>query len=213
VTTIVVIAKETVAGRVKTRLHPPFSLDEAAQLAAASLSDTLAAVRSMGTNELILYFDGTMLPPGSEDFRVVPQAGGSLDERIGALFDECCGPTVLVGMDTPQLTRRHLSPLLDHWSDDVDAWFGPATDGGFWALGLREPTGDLVRGVPMSVAQTGVHQLDKLAGAGLRVALLSPLTDVDTIDSATEVAADAPFGEFAATFWRLDARESVGALS
>jgi uncharacterized protein len=209
-TTVVVIAKETVAGRVKTRLHPPFSLEEAAELAAASLADTLAAVRSMGDTERVLYFDGTMLPAGAEDFRVIPQSSGSLDERIGALFDQVTGPTILVGMDTPQLSRRLLAPALDNWSDDIDAFFGPATDGGFWALGLRNPDGDLVRGVPMSVEHTGVYQLGKLAGAGLRVALLPPLTDVDTIDSAAEVAAVAPFSEFAATFARFGARGLTG---
>jgi glycosyltransferase A (GT-A) superfamily protein (DUF2064 family) len=211
-TTVVVIAKETVPGKVKTRLHPPFSLEQAAELAAASLSDTLAAVSTLGATERILYFDGTILPAGAEDYRVIPQSLGTLDERIAALFDLVDGPTLLVGMDTPQLSRRHLAHVFANWPTDVDAWFGPATDGGFWALGLREPNGDLVRGVPMSREDTGVHQLNRLSAAGLRVMLLPPLTDVDTIDSAEEVAAIAPDGEFAATLSRFGVRETVGAL-
>lgn len=212
-TTVVVIAKETIPGRVKTRLHPPFSLEQAADLAAASLSDTLATVTALAATERVLYFDGSVLPSGAEAFRVIPQSGGSLDERLGALFDLCEGPTLLVGMDTPQLTPKHLAPVFDEWSPDVDAWFGPATDGGFWALGLREPTGDLLRGVPMSRDDTGAIQLCRLASAGLRVRLLPPLTDVDTIDSAEAVAAIAPHTSFAAALAGMSVLETVGAIA
>jgi glycosyltransferase A (GT-A) superfamily protein (DUF2064 family) len=212
-TSIVVIAKETIPGKVKTRLHPPFSLEQAAELAAASLSDTLRAVSTLGATEQILYFDGTLLPEGADGFRVIPQSAGTLDERIAALFDLCTGPTLLVGMDTPQLSCEHLAPVFDSWPEDVDAWFGPATDGGFWALGLRNPNGDLVRGVPMSRDDTGVIQLCRLTTAGLRVRLLPPLTDVDTVDSARAVAAIAPYGEFAATLNGFGARELTGARS
>jgi glycosyltransferase A (GT-A) superfamily protein (DUF2064 family) len=212
-TTIVVIAKETVPGKVKTRLHPPFSLEEAAELAAASLADTLAAVSTLDATERILYFDGTLLPEGADAFRVVPQVPGTLDERLAALFDLCTGPTLLVGMDTPQLTAEHLAGAINDWPDDVDAWFGPATDGGFWALGMRKPDGDLIRGVPMSREDTGVIQLCRLTAAGLRVRLLAPLTDVDTVESANEVAAVAPHGTFAQTLARICALETVGASS
>jgi uncharacterized protein len=212
-TAVVVIAKETVPGKVKTRLHPPFSLEQAAELAAASLSDTLAAVSTLGATDRILYFDGAALPAGAKDFRVVPQVAGTLDERIAAIFDICSGPTLLVGMDTPQLSRKHLAQVCDNWPTDVDAWFGPATDGGFWALALREPNGELVRGVPMSREDTGVIQLGRLHAAGLRVRLLPPLTDVDTLESANEVAAIAPYSEFAATLAAFDVRQPVGARS
>jgi glycosyltransferase A (GT-A) superfamily protein (DUF2064 family) len=212
VTTIVVIAKETVAGKVKTRLHPPFSLEQAAQLAAASVADTLAAVSELDATERILYFDGTLLPEGSDGYRIIPQASGSLDERIAALFDLVRGPTLLVGMDTPQLSRDHLAPVFESWPTDIDAWFGPATDGGFWALGLREPNGDLVRGVPMSRDDTGLRQLDRLAEAGLRVGLLPQLTDVDTVDSAAEVAAAAPHGRFAGALNSMRMPEPTGIL-
>jgi glycosyltransferase A (GT-A) superfamily protein (DUF2064 family) len=210
-TTVVVIAKETVPGKVKTRLHPAFSYEEAAALAAASLADTLATVRTLGAREQILYFDGVVLPDGADDFTVMPQSTGTLDERIAALFDRLSGPTLLVGMDTPQLARRHVSRVVDAWPDDVDAWFGPATDGGFWGLALRDPNGSLVRGVPMSRDDTGVRQLDRLAAAGLRVSLLPPLTDVDTAQNAFDVAAEAPHGAFAAKLSRITALERAGA--
>lgn len=198
-TTLVVIAKECLPGKVKTRLHPPLTLEQAAEVAAASLGDTLLATDSLPASRRILLFDGNRPPVGSEQFDVIPQTTGPLDERIAALFDLVTGPTVLIGMDTPQLVRDDLAPAFDgEWPDDIDAWYGASTDGGFWALGLRDPDGSLVRGVPMSRDDTGAHQLARLADAGLRVSRLRTLTDVDHIDDAIAAAAAAPDGRFAA---------------
>jgi hypothetical protein len=197
-TTLVVIAKECLPGKVKTRLSPPLSLEQAAVVAAAALDDTLSAVSALPAARRILLFDGQNPPASASGFEIVPQVAGTLDQRLGALFDLVSGPTVLVGMDTPQLAPETLAPVFDEWPSGTDAWFGPANDGGFWALALREPTGDLLRGVPMSQSDTGNHQLNRLSRAGLDVEFLPELTDVDTIEDALEVAAAAPDGRFAA---------------
>lgn len=208
-TTLVVIAKECVPGRVKTRLNPPLSLEQAARVAAASLSDTFRAVASLPATRRILAFEGNLLPDGSEDYEVIPQSSGGLDMRLAAIFDRCSGPTVLIGMDTPQLTADVLAPLFSDWPSDVDAWFGPANDGGFWVLGLAEPDGSLIRGVPMSQDDTGAEQLRRLTDAGLQVRMLPELVDVDTIDDAREVARQARDGEFAHTLRSIDAASEV----
>jgi glycosyltransferase A (GT-A) superfamily protein (DUF2064 family) len=199
VTTLIVLAKECLPGKVKTRLHPPLSLEQAARLAAASLDDTLAQVAGLPATRRVLAFDGEVPPAAAAGYDVVAQVEGGLDARIGAIFDNCTEPAVLIGMDTPQVTIDHLAPVFAVWPDDVDAWFGPAADGGFWALALREPDGDLIRGVPMSRTDTGARQLERLQEAGLRVRMLATLTDVDHIDDAHAVAALAPDGTFAAT--------------
>ena len=152
-TTLVLIAKEPLPGKAKTRLHPPLTLEQAATLAAAAIADTLAAMQSLPATRRILLFEGNHTPAGSEDYDVTGQTIGTLDLRLGAIFDECTEPMLLIGMDTPQLTSDDLAPAFSGWpldGDDVDAWFGPATDGGFWALGMREPRGDLIRGIEMS---------------------------------------------------------------
>jgi glycosyltransferase A (GT-A) superfamily protein (DUF2064 family) len=204
VTTLLVIAKEPRPGRVKTRLTPPFTPEQAAALAEASLVDTLHVLLATPARRRVLVLDGApgpWLPPG---FDVVPQCGGGLDERLAAAFAGCDGPALLIGMDTPQVTPA----LLTVDFADCDAYFGPAEDGGFWALGLADPNPALLRGVPMSTPTTGAVQRARLTAAGLRVRDLPPLRDVDTAYDAELVAAEAPEGQFAKELARL--RTGVG---
>ncbi|GHE86236.1 TIGR04282 family arsenosugar biosynthesis glycosyltransferase [Streptomyces werraensis] len=197
--TLLVIAKEPRPGRVKTRLTPPFTPDEAAALAEAALADTLDAVARTPARRRVLVLDGApgpWLPAGVE---VVPQCAGGLDERLAGAFAGCDGPALLIGMDTPQVTPE----LLTVDFADCDAWFGPAVDGGFWALGLADPDPHLLRGVPMSTPRTGAAQRRRLDG--LRVRDLPLLRDVDTARDAAAVADAAPDGRFAARLARLTA--------
>lgn len=210
---VVVIAKEPVPGRVKTRLTPPFSPAEAATLAEAALADTLAAVAMTPVSRRLLALEGTAgdwLPPG---FDVVRQRGGGLDERLAAAFADAHAtlplPMVLIGMDTPQVTPELLADAAATLvCGDADAVFGPAADGGFWLLGLRRPDRSLLAGVPMSRPDTGRVQLDRLAEAALRVAAVAELTDVDTVREAELVARAIPGSAFAAAF-RLAARTAM----
>jgi uncharacterized protein len=201
VTTLLVIAKEPRPGRVKTRLTPPFTPREAAALAEAALVDTLRTVAATPARRRVLVLDGAPGPWLPRGFDVVPQCGGGLDERLAAAFAGCDGPALLIGMDTPQVTPA----LLTVDFADCDAYFGPAEDGGFWALGLAHPYPELLRGVPMSTPTTGAVQRERLAGAGLRVRELPRLRDVDTVGDAEVVAAAAPGSRFAAELERLGA--------
>lgn len=208
--TVAVVAKECLPGKVKTRLAPALTFDGAARVAAASLADTLDTVRALPATRRVLFFDGDVLPVGADGFHVLHQPGGGLDERLGFLFDAIDGPLLLVGMDTPQVSAEALAPLFEDAARD--AWFGPAEDGGFWSLYLREPTGDLLRGVPMSQDDTGAVQLARLTDAGLDVGLLEPLLDVDTVADADRVAALAPDSRFAQALRALRT-EVVGSRS
>ena len=193
-TTLMVIAKQPVPGRVKTRLVPPCSYEQAAALAEAALADTLRTVLLAPARRRVLVLDGEPGPWLPSGFDILAQCTGLLDERLACAFASVEGPALLIGMDTPQVTPGLLS--VD-WRT-TDAWFGPAADGGFWALGLREPDPALLRGVPMSTSETGAVQRARLTAAGLRVADLPRLRDVDTAADAVAVARQAPHGRFAA---------------
>ncbi|MFE9423683.1 DUF2064 domain-containing protein [Kitasatospora sp. NPDC006697] len=212
--TLLVIAKEPLPGRVKTRLTPPCTPEQAAALAEAALADTLHTLGTVPAGRRLLVLagrPGRWLPPG---WQVVPQVGGGLDRRLAAAFAHAAAcapgaPALLVGMDTPQLTAPMLAePLSPAARTGFDAWYGPATDGGFWALGLARPTArlaeQLLAGLPMSVPGTGAALLDRLAAAGLTVGRLPELTDVDGPADARLVAAAAPGTRFAGRLRSLD---------
>jgi uncharacterized protein len=202
--TVVVMAKSPQPGRVKTRLTPALSPQDAAELAAAALADTLDVVLATPATRRVVALDGPVgpwLPPGVE---VVAQAGDGLAERIATAIAGVSGPVMVIGMDTPQVTPALLG--VDWAGEDrVDAVLGPAADGGYWALGLRRGDPDLVRGVPMSVPHTGREQRARLTAAGLRVADLPVLTDVDTVADVDEVAALVPDSRFAARWAAMSA--------
>ncbi|MFI5980601.1 DUF2064 domain-containing protein [Streptomyces sp. NPDC051555] len=194
--TLLVIAKAPVAGRVKTRLTTQFTPQQSADLALASLRDTLATVLATPADRRVLVLDGQPGPWIPDGIEAVPQGTGGLDVRLAAAFALTDGPALLIGMDTPQITPGLLALGLDF--TEADAWFGPADDGGFWALGLANPDPALLLGVPMSVAHTGEVQRRRLTDAGLSVRDLPELCDVDTPADARRVAAAAPHTRFAA---------------
>ena len=191
------IAKAPVAGRVKTRLCPPFSPAAAAALAEAALRDTLAAVRGVPGVRRVLVLDGAPGPWVGPGIDVVPQRGDGLGERLAAAFADLGGPALVVGMDTPQLTAAHLRAALAALAGR-DAVLGPALDGGYWGIGLAAPHPRAFAGVPMSRADTCERQRAQLRRLGLSWAEAAPLRDVDDVADARAVARElAPGSAFA----------------
>jgi glycosyltransferase A (GT-A) superfamily protein (DUF2064 family) len=208
--TLIVIAKEPIAGRVKTRLQTEFTPAEAAALARASLADTLLAVRSTSVRRYVLALDGqagSWLPTG---FQVVAQRGDGLAERLASAFEDAYAgaPMLLIGMDTPQVTRELLE--VD-WAEH-DAVLGLTEDGGYWCLGLREPDRRALVGVPMSTDHTGADQLARLRLLGYRVLLLPMLRDMDTPADAAALAKRFPELRVSRLHRRLQHSASPGLL-
>lgn len=211
-----VLAKVPVPGRVKTRLCPPCTPWQAAAVAAAALADTLDAVDATPAAGHVLVLDDPTLdglpvdghhrvPPGWE---VVPQRGDGLGERLAHAYADTRRDgraSFLVGMDTPQLTADLLTHAAGQLAGPVDAVLGLADDGGWWGLGLREPAhATALASVPMSTPRTGSDTLAVLRDAGLRVAALPTLRDVDTaLDAHAVAAACPPRSRFARAVARL----------
>jgi glycosyltransferase A (GT-A) superfamily protein (DUF2064 family) len=202
-TQLLVITKAPVPGRSKTRLSPPCTPDQAAAIAAAAVGDTLDAVRATPARRRVVALDGA---PGNLDLSgcvVVPQVDGDLGARLAHAFSAAMGtpdgelPTLLIGMDTPQVTPQLLADCLDQLvsGGPGTAVLGTAPDGGWWALGLHSPSAALVLpGVPMSRDDTAVLTRAALEQAGLSVLDLPQLTDIDHFPDAVAVAAQCPAG-------------------
>lgn len=195
---MLVIAKEPLPGRAKTRLAPALGPEGAAAVAEAALADTLEAVAATPAGRRVIVLEGE---PGEwlpEGFELIRQRGDGLAARLAAGFADVGEPALLVGMDTPQITPQELSragELLCR--PEHDAVLGHAEDGGWWALGIHRADPRVFKGVPMSEPHTGEVQLASLEALGLRVGRLPVLRDVDTIDDARAVAALAPATRFA----------------
>ncbi len=196
---VLVLAKEPVAGRVKTRLTPDVTAEQAAELAGAALEDTLNAVRGAAVRARVLVTDGLLTADG---FSLQPQTGGPLDVRLAAAFCDAWGrlpvPMLLVGMDTPQITASLVDQAIRALlAPGVDAVLGLAEDGGWWALGLRAPHPELILGIETSRHDTGARQYQALVDSGLTVDHLPVLRDVDTFPDLAVVASQSPGSAFA----------------
>lgn len=212
--TVLVLAKAPVPGRAKTRLAAVTGDEVAADLAAAALLDTIAAVASLPGARGHLALDGDLatasrwreLVAAIHGWRVTPQRGASFAARLTAAhLDAGTGPVVQVGMDTPQVTPALLAGVVGDL-DGHDACLGPATDGGWWALARHDPAvAAPLAHVAMSTPSTYDDTRAALVGAGHRVSSTTPLGDVDTVEDAAEVARLAPHTRFAAAFGAWEA--------
>jgi len=220
---LLVLAKAPEPGRVKTRLCPPLAPAEAADLAAAALLDTLDAVCGVPGGRVVVALAGRVssavraveLGAALRGVVIRGQRGPDLGHRIAAAHHDAAGllpgrPVLQLGMDTPQVDPALLADAAGPLHrGTVDAVLGPATDGGWWTLGLRDPrAAAAIADVPTSRGDTGERTVHALRTAGLRVGLLPELTDVDTAADAVAVARTAPWSRFAAAVAMLPALTS-----
>lgn len=191
---LLVLAKEPVPGRVKTRLCPPCSPNEAAAIAAAALADTLEAVAACGVPRKILALDGEpgpWLPPG---MTVIHQRGRDFTERLTNAWLDAGGPGVQIGMDTPQVQPEELERAVEAATRTArSAVLGPAQDGGWWLIGWRDadPTA-VFRNIPLSSSRTAPDQLRRLHELGLDVTTIARHRDIDTIEDLHAVTTRYP---------------------
>jgi rSAM/selenodomain-associated transferase 1 len=194
------LAKAPVPGQVKTRLCPPASPVQAAVIAAAALADTIDTLSATPATHRTIVLSGQC--PAPAGWRTVAQRGTGLAARLVHAYADTARPdtaSLLVGMDTPQLTVELLTAAFVTLHDGADAVLGPAADGGWWTLGLREPANaSVLHTVPMSSPDTAARTLAALRARGLAIVLLPVLRDVDTAEDAHAVAAEHPRGRFAA---------------
>lgn len=216
---VLITAKSPVPGQVKTRLTPPLTPEQAADLAAAALLDTVdAAVEAVGgcRHQVMVSMAGSprdarlaTLEADLNGCLVVQQRGADFGTRLQNAHEDAARahpgrPVVQIGMDTPQVHADDLRAAAAHLLDGSDAVLGPAEDGGWWLLGLTHPDAAAVLPtVPMSTAQTGRLTHESLERLGLRIAKMDPVVDVDTYADAVRVAAmctDSRFGRSLAGF-------------
>jgi rSAM/selenodomain-associated transferase 1 len=188
-TRIVLFSRYPEAGRTKTRLIPALGADGAAQLQTTLTRRTLKMLENLVSRDdcqVEVRFEGgssnMMRRLFGANWPYVPQGDGDLGEKLTRAMNEAFAAgvahVVFIGVDCPELTPADLAAtrwLLDHHQ----AVIGPAADGGYYLLGLREPApavfDEIDWGGPRVLAQTR----DKLSHSALSSAELRALHDLD----------------------------------
>jgi len=186
---LVVMAKEPQAGQSKTRLCPPLTLQQAAELYAACAQDVIE--NALALPHVRTYVAVT--PPAGRAYFERTAPGATVLPVDGATIGRCLD-TVLTNL----LARGHpcaaavSSDSPDLWPEiiaqgfellnDADVVFGPSQDGGYYFVGLKQPAPGLFSDeIRWSTEVVLAQTLARVEQAGLRMALLpAVVTDVDT---------------------------------
>jgi len=193
---LAVMAKAPRAGKVKTRLSPPLTLEESAALNICFLRDTTRNIAEVAARSsaagLICYtpvgdemaFDG-LLPDG---FSLVPQRGDTFGERLLAAVEDilACGygAVCLIDSDSPTLPARSLELAVDALSRPGDrVVLGGSDDGGYYLIGMKHPHALPFERISWSTGSVYAETVERIHEAQLELVELPKWYDVD--DAAT----------------------------
>ena len=199
---LAVMCKQPQRGKVKTRIAATLGDDVAVEMYRCALADTLALALSIDDVTHALSY----APPTKDgqryfeqavpSFALIPQAGATLGERIGgtlALLLANYSPVVLIGSDSPDLPVQIVKRAFEALHGTADVVLGPATDGGYYLIGLRSMHPILFEGIAWSTAVVAQQTRELASGAGLQLVQLPFWHDLDTVaDLNALVAPGAP---------------------
>jgi uncharacterized protein len=185
---LVVIAKEPVAGAVKTRLAADVGADGAARAAAAMLSDTVAVITQVDAEPWVCFTPTdarrrmARLAPGCG---LLAQVEGDLGDRLAGCFAALLGGgaerVVIVGADTPHVPRATYEAAFA-LLEQVDVVLGPASDGGYYLVGAKAALPELFVGVPMGTDTVLQVTIQRAIRHRLRIATVPMLRDLDRLE-------------------------------
>ena len=182
---LAMFAKTPLPGQVKTRLTPPLSAEEGADLYRRMLLDTIARTRVLPMDAFICYEgEDRFFRDNVPGFPLFAQRGEGLGARLERAFDELTfmgyASRVVIGTDAPDLPLAYIEEACRLLESGSDAVFGPAEDGGYYLVALSCACGELFRDIPWSGPDVLARSLERAGQAGLAVALLPTWYDVDS---------------------------------
>lgn len=195
---VAIMAKAPRAGEVKTRLCPPLSLADAAELYRRFLLDKIEQITSLRTASPAIAYTPTEARAFFEEvapgFVLVPQRGADLGERLanslGEFLDRGHRGALAIDSDTPTLPLGFLQEALDLvTTPGIDVVLGPTEDGGYYLIGLRRLHRELFEAMAWSTSQVLPETIRRADAKGLRVACLPPWYDIDTPDDLARLQA------------------------
>ncbi len=175
----IVMCKAPELGKVKTRLAAEVGNAQALRVYEALLRITLQASTS-STWETVLAVDGDHSCMPQHPHRTVGQRGNELGVRICNAINDVgvYDRIVVIGADAPRVTHRHIADAF-HALDTHDVVLGPATDGGYWLIGMQQLHPDLFADIPWSTDSVLTRTRERCQQHARTVALLETLSDID----------------------------------
>jgi len=187
---VAIMAKAPQSGQVKTRLCPPLSYREAAELYRCFLLDKIAQVNTLQRAAPVVSYSPDDSRPLFEDltpphFMLIPQHGDDLGARLlftfARLFRQGFTQVIVIDSDTPTLPTAYLEQALMLIAERVnDVVLGPTEDGGYYLIGLRQSHRELFEQMPWSTSQVFPETRRRSEQYGLTVACTEYWYDVDT---------------------------------
>jgi rSAM/selenodomain-associated transferase 2/rSAM/selenodomain-associated transferase 1 len=206
---LVVMARVPSDTRGKSRLTRDLGGDHL-ELRRALLLDTLDAVRGIADADLFVACApadsiAEMRGLAGDGAKLFPQQGDTLGDRMqnafGHLFAAGYSTVVMIGSDLPSLPTSYVAQAFQDVRDRPDALvIGPATDGGYYLIGLRRPCPALFTSMALSTADVLTTTTSMAETFGLTVSFVSPWHDVDTVDDLRRVLRD-PHGAIHTRAW------------
>lgn len=181
-----IVAKAPRPGQAKTRLTPPLTPEQAADVQRALLLDTLDACRLEEPGTALLYAREEDLGPlrvlAGDDVPLVRQEGRGLADalRLGMARHLPHGPTAIVSSDVPGIPAGSLTRAFAALEDGADLVLGPARDGGYWLIAMAALHPQAFEDIPWSTPAVSAVTIERCRAAGLRVESLELWRDVDT---------------------------------
>jgi rSAM/selenodomain-associated transferase 1 len=193
---LVVVAKEPVPGKVKTRFIPQLSPADAAGLYRCSLHDRITEISALnGVDRAIAYTPedarDTFTELSLDGFELFAQRGKGLGEKLNNIFQDNLArgyqAVSIVDSDSPDLPKSIINESFGLLlSKQAEVVLGPCHDGGYYLVGLRKPYPELFRNIPWSTKNVLSTTLVKAGKMGLNVRLLSRWNDLDTFEDILE---------------------------
>lgn len=192
--TLLVFVKYPRPGAVKTRLVPALGPEDAAELYRVLAERVLEATSPRrGEYERLVFYDPpeaaeamrSWLPAGRLRRQGSGELGARLADAFARAFGRGAGRVAIVGSDVPSLGREDVKAAFDAL-DAADLVLGPAHDGGYYLVALREPRPFLFEGMAWSTASVMSDTLARAASGGLSVCRLGSRRDVDTLEDLRE---------------------------
>ena len=184
------MAKAPIPGKVKTRLVPPLTQEQAAELYRALLSDQLEHLNFLEAADLYVAFTpseampliASIVPTG---YRCFAQRGGDLGERMNEVFAELWRrghrSLIVIGSDLPPMPLNLFQQGFAQLSaGGKRVVLGPSRDGGYYLIGMNQPVPEIFSDMTWSHERVLTETTAKLARLGIDCRLLAECFDIDT---------------------------------